>query len=273
VTVGNTAIGFESLAGGINPALNTGNYNTAVGYQALHVLTSGAYNTAVGSFAGNLLTTGGGNTLIGSGSGESITTGNYNTIIGTYAGTTALTSTVVLSDGLGNVQLYATGSRVAFGKTATPNATVDITGSAIITGSLTVTGNIVNILGSGFVSCSLSVSGSTASQRAFIAEFKNVDGSALNNPRQLIHWWTSATQYGAASVPATAAATTYTTVSGSQVVANTTGSINHAVTNTSGVFAVRLATTSDAGSVTVWFHTEVQGIIYSTSTTLFNVST
>jgi hypothetical protein len=118
----------------------------------------------------------------------------------------------------------------------------------------------------GFVSCSLSVTG-TAQGRTILAEFEEVDGTPLSNPRQLIHWWTSTTQYGAASIPAISSPT-YSIISGSQVVANTTGSINHAVTNTSGAFAVRISTPADLGTTTVWFNTEVQGIIYSISTTL-----
>jgi hypothetical protein len=120
----------------------------------------------------------------------------------------------------------------------------------------------------GFVSCSLSISGSSNSQREFKASFLEVDGSALSNPRQLIHWWTSTAQYGAASIPAISSPV-YLITTGSQVVANTTGSINHAVTNTSGIFAVRITTPADLGTTTVWFNTEVQGIIYSISTTLF----
>jgi hypothetical protein len=97
------------------------------------------------------------------------------------------------------------------------------------------------------------------------ASFLEVDGTALSNPRQLIHWWTSTSQFGAASA---ISAQTYTIASGSQVVVNTTGSINHAVTDSNGVFALRLSNSGTAPTTTIWFHTEVQGIIYSLSTTV-----
>ena len=108
----NTAIGYLALRGTVaSSGSNTAAYNVAIGNEAGITTTSGNYNTMVGSYAGDLITTGGGNTLIGSGSGESITTGTHNTLVGKYAGTTTLTSTVVLSDGLGNIKFHATGSR------------------------------------------------------------------------------------------------------------------------------------------------------------------
>jgi hypothetical protein len=110
----NTAIGYLALRGTIaSSGSNTAAYNVAIGNEAGITTTSGNYNTIVGSYAGGLITTGGGNTLIGSGSGASITTGNRNTLIGKYAGTSTLTTTVALSDGLGNIQFWATGSRVS----------------------------------------------------------------------------------------------------------------------------------------------------------------
>jgi len=108
----NTAIGYLALRGTVaSSGSNTAAYNVAIGNEAGVTTTSGNYNTIVGSYAGGLITSGGGNTLIGSGSGASITTGTHNTLVGKYAGTTTLTSTVVLSDGLGNIKFHATGSR------------------------------------------------------------------------------------------------------------------------------------------------------------------
>jgi hypothetical protein len=262
----NTGVGKDAIRGSIITANNLGSYNTGIGYEALQVLSSGDSNTAIGSYAGYALTTGDNNTLIGSASGGSISTGIKNTILGSYTGSAALTSTVVLSDGDGNVQLYATGSKVAIGKTATPNATLDVTGSAIITGSLTVTGNIVNILGMGFVSCSLAVV-SSSNLRTFSASFKDVDGTSLPRPQQLIHWWTSTAETGSASAVGTGVVS-YIVASGSNVVPiSNSGSINHAVTDNNGNFAVRLVG-GIAAPTTVWFNTEVQGIIYSISTTI-----
>jgi hypothetical protein len=277
----NTAVGFESLRGGLIPASNTGGKNVAIGYQALvsssngggnvalgyHSLLSssaGSYNTAVGHQAGLNITTGTYNTIIGYQAGSLIQGGNFNTIIGHYDGTSALESTVVLADGFQNVYLYATASKVAINKTATPNATLDVNGNTIITGSLTVTGPIRNVVNDGFVSCSFSVTGTTSS-RNIVAYFLEVDGTTLTNGRQLIHWWTSTSQFGAASA---IGAQTYTITSGSQVVVNATGSINHAVTDSTGSFGLRLSNGGTAPTSTIWFHTEVQGIVYSLSTTV-----
>ena len=121
----------------------------------------------------------------------------------------------------------------------------------------------------GFVSCSLAVVGATAGARTISASFKDVDGTSLPRPQQLIHWWTSTTETGSASTPLNSS---YTVVSGSNVVPiSNSGSINHAVTDNNGNFAVRL-NGGTATPVTFWFNTEVQGIIYSISSTLNTLS-
>jgi len=122
---------------------------------------------------------------------------------------------------------------------------------------------------SALVSCSLAVSGSTTAQRAITATFSNPDSSPLTQPQQLIHWWTSTAETGSASI--VFAGATYLVVSGSNVVPiSNSGSINHAVTDSSGRFTVRLTGGSGGSNTTFWFNTEVQGIIYSISSTLNN---
>ena len=124
---------------------------------------------------------------------------------------------------------------------------------------------------SALVSCSLAVSGSTTAQRAITATFSNPDSSPLTQPQQLIHWWTSTVETGSAQQAS--GTVTYLVVSGSNIVpiANS-GSINHAVTDSSGKFAIRLTNPNTPGTATIWFNTEVQGIIYSISTTLSNAN-
>ncbi|MBL7732097.1 MAG: tail fiber domain-containing protein [Chitinophagaceae bacterium] len=62
----NTAVGFEAYMGGaVNPLFNTGNHNTAVGYQTLRSNLSGNYNVAMGSYALQFINTGSFNTGIG----------------------------------------------------------------------------------------------------------------------------------------------------------------------------------------------------------------
>jgi hypothetical protein len=104
----NVALGYQTLYD-----ITTGVYNVGVGFETLKLINNGNHNVAIGPRAGAQVSGGSKNILIGSGSGENITAGNNNTIIGSYLGGGSLTSTIVLADGLGNIQLWATGSRVA----------------------------------------------------------------------------------------------------------------------------------------------------------------
>jgi hypothetical protein len=134
--------------------------------------------------------------------------------------------------------------------------------TASISNNLTVTGSIIN---TGIVSCSIAISGNTGA-RSFTVSLTKNNGTALTNQRQVVHWWTSGTQYGAAEI---IAFNGYTVVSGSNIVANTTGSINHAVTDTNGRFALKL--TNDNSSPPdnpVYFHVEVQGVVCVVNSTV-----
>lgn len=130
-----------------------------------------------------------------------------------------------------------------------------------VIGNTTITGSIIN---TAIVSASLSTSGDTYS-RVFTTSLTKADGTALSNKRQLVHWWTSTSQYGAATSSLSGTNPTYTIASGSQIVTSTTGSINHAVTDSNGQLAVLLVTARDFTPVPVWFHAEVQGAIASVS--------
>ena len=111
--------------------------------------------------------------------------------------------------------------------------------------------------------------GAASTQRAITAQFLDVDGSPLTRQQQLIHWWTSTAQTGSVAAPIK---NTYTVVSGSNVVplttANSGSTIHHAVTDSSGKFTLRFTNTGGGTDQTIWFNTEVQGIIYSISTTV-----
>jgi hypothetical protein len=75
----NVAVGHAAMQGAaVNSAVN----NTAVGFQALYVVTSGQDNTAVGYQAGDSITTSTGNTLVGYQSGSAISTNGFNTSVG-----------------------------------------------------------------------------------------------------------------------------------------------------------------------------------------------
>jgi trimeric autotransporter adhesin len=81
----NVAVGFESLRGSTNAALNTGFSNTALGYQTLRVNVNGDYNTAIGLTALAVNTTGDRNTALGTQTLNNNTGGNSNTAVGTNA--------------------------------------------------------------------------------------------------------------------------------------------------------------------------------------------
>ena len=126
--ISNTAIGAGSLsiAGGTN--------NTGIGYSTLYSNTTGDYNTAIGSNALNLNTSTSANynTAIGAGAGKSITTGNKNTLLGSYTGNQngldirTSNNNVVLSDGDGNIRFYANSSgNVGLG-TTNPQGTLQV---------------------------------------------------------------------------------------------------------------------------------------------------
>jgi hypothetical protein len=135
--------------------------------------------------------------------------------------------------------------------------------TASISNNLTVTGSIIN---DGLVSCSIAISGN-ASARSFTVSLTKNNGTALTNQRQVVHWWTSGTQYGAAQV---IAANIYTVVSGSNIVPiSNSGSINHAVTDASGKFAVKLSNdNSNPPANLVYFHVEVQGAVFVANSTV-----
>ena len=73
----NTALGVNALDGSVS-----GVQNTAIGNSTLTSLTSGEYNTAVGMWAGYNITTAVNNTFIGAYSGSNATTNGYNVGVG-----------------------------------------------------------------------------------------------------------------------------------------------------------------------------------------------
>ncbi|MGE0635880.1 MAG: beta strand repeat-containing protein [Bacteroidia bacterium] len=84
-TNSNVAVGFEALRGSITASANTGNFNTAVGYQTMQNNTSGSGNAAYGNQALYSNTTGFQNTANGNQALNSNTTGFYNTANGNWA--------------------------------------------------------------------------------------------------------------------------------------------------------------------------------------------
>jgi len=142
----NTVIGDEA-----GTALTTGDYNVALGYQALKTedghggnvaigrkaledLNAGqnSYNTAVGYNAGRDVTTGTVNTLIGAAAGTAITTGAYNTFVGNDAGTATTDSEVNVAVGNSALQTNTTGdNNTAIGGNALYSSTTASNNTAV----------------------------------------------------------------------------------------------------------------------------------------------
>jgi len=83
----NTALGYEALK--VN---TTGSQNTAIGVLALQTLTTGYSNTALGYEALNAATTGAKNVALGEQAGGALTTGTNNVEIGYQVGSSTLTT-------------------------------------------------------------------------------------------------------------------------------------------------------------------------------------
>jgi hypothetical protein len=111
--VGQNATGTRQTCVGAGALQNctTGERNVGIGFAALLSITSGGSNTGIGTSALQA-STGSFNTAVGNSAGISMTTGSNNTLMGGYTGFNAaldirtLSNYIVLSDGLGNANLY-----------------------------------------------------------------------------------------------------------------------------------------------------------------------
>lgn len=119
----NVAIGFESLRGSITPASNTGNYNTAAGYQTLWSNTTGTNNTAIGFQVLYSNTTGNSNTAVGYNTLASNIGGFWNTALGMDAliGNTSGASNIAIGISASNSNLIGS-HNTAIGENALYNS-------------------------------------------------------------------------------------------------------------------------------------------------------
>lgn len=144
--------------------------NISIGDQSLFTLSSGlGHNIAIGEFTLYDTTSGQYNVAIGDRAGKEITTGNYNVILGSYDGNNtsldirASSNNVVLSDGEGNIKLYANSSGNVGIKTTVVTEALTVAGvvsatsfygtlnASQLTGVLPVLdgSNLINVIGSG----------------------------------------------------------------------------------------------------------------------------
>jgi hypothetical protein len=117
----NTAAGWDALhvngAGVANAAFGyvslfkntTGDYNTAFGPWTLYSNTSGGSNVAVGEQAGYYISSGSSNTAVGVNAGYSLTTGSYNIDIGAQVAGSASDSGVIRIGNSNQTSAYLAG--------------------------------------------------------------------------------------------------------------------------------------------------------------------
>lgn len=122
--IANVAIGFNALRGSTTVSQNSGNYNTAVGYQSLQSNTQGNRNTGLGNQTLYLNTTGGDNTAIGYLSLSSNSTGISNTAVGSsslslsYGNYNSALGSFALANNQGGEFNSAFGTQALYGNTA-----------------------------------------------------------------------------------------------------------------------------------------------------------
>ncbi|MGA8150995.1 MAG: hypothetical protein WB952_08605 [Terriglobales bacterium] len=142
---GNTSVGFN----GLNP--NTGNVNTAVGFEALHSNQTGVANTALGFQALTANTTGSKNTAVGD-AALIFLNGNSNTAVGHSAlFESAGSSNTAIGDNAGNTTntTVTTGSNNTFvGANSTPGTQTSLSNAAAIGANAQVTASNAMVLGS-----------------------------------------------------------------------------------------------------------------------------
>jgi hypothetical protein len=201
----NVAVGLNALFGQIG-ADSTGNQNTAVGtnagvqikegsgnvalgYNAMYTIADfppgadASYNTVVGNSAAKKLYFGDNNTVIGSLTGQLLSTGSNNTIIGANYSGSDFNNTVVLTDGQGNVQFYATGGLATLTNiTASSINAPSITGSLLGTASFALTASYALNGGGTINTSSFATTGSnTFIGSETISGSLNVSGSVTGN--------------------------------------------------------------------------------------------
>ncbi|MFM1775201.1 MAG: hypothetical protein RJA53_811 [Bacteroidota bacterium] len=268
----NTAVGYQALQGSSTASSNTGNNNTAVGYQASKNTTTGFGNSAYGVSALTSNTTGYYNAGVGFQSLFNNTTGNYNVGMGMYALRSISTGSNNVGVGYYTMSSNSTGSNnVAIGYAANIGEGVN-NGVAIGQGSSNSTSNSI-VLGNGSIT-RVSTSGAIVTTNDITAKHIKGNSGALS----------IAASTGAGTSPS-AVSVTGTDISG--VVSLTTGtspSVNAVLAtityntafSTAPVVVItpaNAATASLAAAQAVWVNITTTGFTINTNTTAVVSST
>ncbi len=162
--IGTDSTGGQNTAVGTNAGLQIklGNGNVALGYNAMYTVADfpagadASFNTVIGNSAAKKLYYGDNNTIIGSLTAQLISTGSNNTIIGANYSGSDFDNTVVLTDGQGNVQFFATGGLATFTNVTASSINSVFTGSLLGTASFantsTTASYVLNAVSSSFAS-------------------------------------------------------------------------------------------------------------------------
>lgn len=166
----NVAVGYQTMTGTLTTAAIE---NTAVGFQALKVLTTGPYNTAVGFQAGVALTSGTQNVFMGDFAGLTATTstnaagivavgygamqttiGQKNSVyVGANAGQSISTASAVAQNTVVGANAFGTGSAIGEDNVAVGYNAMNSGGANSATDKNTAVGSLAgNFIGSGSAS-------------------------------------------------------------------------------------------------------------------------
>ncbi len=188
-TSSNVAVGYEALRGSATASANTGNLNTAIGYQSLWSNTTGAQNTASGMQALYSNTTGTNNTANGQGALYANTTGANNTATGTASLDANTTGADNTANGTNALTANTTGGQnTGIGKDALAANTVGGSNSALGYQALMANVGGTNNTAGGYQSLKTNVTGGSNTAYGYQSLYSNTgDNNTAIGVQTLFH--------------------------------------------------------------------------------------
>lgn len=147
--------------------------------------------------------------------------------------------------------------RVGFGTLVPAEAVEVASGNFLISAGYIVDDDVVRPF--------ITVGGSDTA-RTFTVNIRKFDQASSSNTRFYLHWWTSTSSFGTSSMKPNNSASV-TTGTNEDAVSNSTS--NFGWTDSSGNFVVTVSNAQTGSPETIYFHVEVQGIIYQASGSVF----